>query len=156
MKNMVDVDVILDDRYPDPKITIQTKARTEQVENIIQAIESAAENEFPLIPGILNDKVELVSQRDIIRVYTEKRKIIIQTGDGSLFSNKTLMGIEDMLNPKRFFRISQSEIINLYKVRSFEFSIAGTVGVELEDGTRTWVARSRVKAIKAMIKGEKQ
>ena len=151
---MVDVDVILDERYADPKVTIQTKARTEQVENIIHAIESAAENEFPLIPGMLNDRVELISQRDIVRVYTEKRKIIIQTDLKTYQSNKTLSAIEDMLNPGRFFRISQSEIINLYKVKNFKFDIAGTIGVELEDGTKTWVARSRVKAIKSIIKGE--
>lgn len=154
MKNMVDVDVILDERYADPKVTIQTKSRTKQVENIIQAIESAAENEFPLVPGVFEDRVELISQRDIIRVYTEKRKIVIETGDKSYVSNKTLSGIEDMLNPGRFFRISQSEIINLYKVKNFQFDIAGTIGVELEDGTKTWVARSRVKAIKNIIKGE--
>ena len=154
MKNMVDVDVILDERYADPKVTIQTKSRTGQVENIIQAIERAAENEFPLVPGLYDDRVELISQRDIIRVYTEKRKIVIQTEDKSYVSNKTLSSIEDMLNPGRFFRISQSEIINLYKVKSFQFDIAGTIGVELEDGTKTWVARSRVKAIKTIIKGE--
>ena len=154
MKSMVDVDVILDERYADPKVTIQTKARTEQVENIIHAIESAAENEFPLIPGIYDGRVELISQRDILRVYTEKRKISIQTDIKTYQSNKTLSAIEDMLNPGRFFRISQSEIINLYKVKSFKFDIAGTIGVELEDGTKTWVARSRVKAIKSIIKGE--
>ena len=36
MKNMVDIDVIIDEKYNDPKVTIKTKARTRQVENIIQ------------------------------------------------------------------------------------------------------------------------
>ncbi|MCR4947361.1 MAG: LytTR family transcriptional regulator DNA-binding domain-containing protein [Lachnospiraceae bacterium] len=154
MNKMVDVDVILDERYADPKVTIQTRERTAQVENIISAIENAAENEFPLLPGYDNEKIELISQRDIIRVYTENRRIIIQTADKSYYSNKTLSAVEDMLNPERFFRISQSELINLYKVKSFEFTIAGTIGVEFENNTKTWVARSRVKAIKTMIKGK--
>lgn len=155
MNKMVDVDVILDERYADPKVTIHTRERTAQVENIISAIENASENEFPLLPGYDNDKVVLISQRDIIRVYTENRRIIIQTADRSYYTNKTLSAVEDMLNPQRFFRISQSELINLYKVKSFEFTITGTIGVELENNTKTWVARSRVKAIKTMIKGEK-
>ncbi len=154
MNKMVDVDVILDERYADPKVTIQTRERTAQVENIISAIENAAENEFPLLPGYDDEKIELISQRDIIRVYTENRRIIIQTADKSYYSNKTLSAVEDMLNPERFFRISQSELINLYKVKSFEFTIAGTIGVEFENNTKTWVARSRVKAIKTMIKGK--
>lgn len=155
MNKMIDVDVILDERYADPKVTIQTRERTAQVENIISAIENASENAFPLLPGYDNDKAVLISQRDIIRVYTENRRIIIQTADRSYYTNKTLSAVEDMLNPQRFFRISQSELINLYKVKSFEFTITGTIGVELENNAKTWVARSRVKAIKTMIKGEK-
>ncbi|WP_458458307.1 LytTR family DNA-binding domain-containing protein [Pseudobutyrivibrio sp.] len=153
MNKMVDVDVILDDRYADPKVTIKTKARTEQVENIISAIENVAANAFPLLSGYDNDRVELVSQRDIIRIFIANRKIIIETAEKSYYANKSLSSIENILDSQRFLRISQSEIINLYKVKSFEFTIAGTIGVELENNTKTWVARSRVKAIKKMING---
>jgi DNA-binding LytR/AlgR family response regulator len=60
-----------------------------------------------------------------------------------------------MLNPDRFLRISQSEIINLYKARCFKFDRAGTINIELENGDVTWVSRSRVKAIKNLIKNER-
>ena len=39
MKNMVDIDVIIDDSYTDPKVAIYTKSRTRQVENIISAVQ---------------------------------------------------------------------------------------------------------------------
>lgn len=57
-----------------------------------------------------------------------------------------------MLNEKRFIRISQSEIVNLYKVKRFEFSTVETIGIEFENGIKSWVSRSRIKKIKEMIK----
>ncbi len=46
MRNMVDIDVVIDERYVDPKVTIHTKEKSKQVESIIYAIENASENDF--------------------------------------------------------------------------------------------------------------
>ena len=37
---MVEIDVIIDEDYADPKVLIFSKEKTEQVENIIYAIEN--------------------------------------------------------------------------------------------------------------------
>ena len=152
MKHMVDIDVVLDEQFPDPQITIRTKSRTGQVENIIEAIENAADNGFPMIPGYDGERIVLLSQRDIIRVCTEGRKIMLQTEERAYYSNTTLTHMEDLLNPARFLRISQSEIVNLYKVKCFSLDTAGTIGIEFENGAKSWASRSRVKAIKALIR----
>lgn len=152
MKSMVDIEVILDSDYVDPKVTIQTKARTNQVENIIEAIENVSESGFPLIPGYTEDGLEMISQRDIVRIYTQGRKVIVQTNEQSYSVSKSLSGIEEMLNPDRFLRISQSEVVNLYKVKCFDINIVGTIGIEFENGIKSWASRSRVKAIKAKLK----
>jgi DNA-binding LytR/AlgR family response regulator len=77
---------------------------------------------------------------------------MLQTDDDIYTVKKTLMGLENELNSLRFLRISQSEIINLYKVKCFDFNAVGTVGVEFDIGIKTWASRSRVKDIKAKIK----
>ena len=151
MKNMVDIDVIIDEKYNDPKVTIQTKARTRQVENIITAVETVSENDYPTLAGYNDDRIEFLSQRDIVRAFTEGRKIVIQTDAGQYYSNKTMSGVEDILNPDRFIRISQSEIINLYKVKRFDVNLAGTIGVEFDCGIKSWASRSRVKQIKEFL-----
>ena len=153
MSDLIDIDVILDDNFPDPKITIHTRTRNSKVESIINAIEQVAENEYPLIPAYSEDKLELISQRDIIRIYTHGRKLNVEAGDKVYTVNKSLSIIEAILSSERFIRISQSEIVNLYKVKHFEFSKAGTVGIEFENGEKSWASRSRVKAIKEMLKG---
>ncbi|MBO4338210.1 MAG: LytTR family transcriptional regulator DNA-binding domain-containing protein [Lachnospiraceae bacterium] len=59
---------------------------------------------------------------------------------------------EDELDNERFFRISQSEIINLYKVESFDFNLAGTIGVTFDNGVKSWVARRCVKPLRDKLK----
>ncbi len=152
MKNMVDIKVILDDSCVDPKISIRTKEQSGRIDNIIDAIENAEKTDYPMIQGLRDDTITLLSQRDIIRVFTRGRKIEIQTDTESYFSNTTLSALEEQLNKDRFMRISQSEIINIYKVRHFKIDIAGTIGIEFENGESSWASRRRVKAIKSMLK----
>ena len=153
MKSMVDIEVAIDEKYTDPKVTILTREKSGLVESIINAIENVSENEFPLIPAYTEGEMEFVSQRDIVRVYIQDRKCILQTDEGLFTVRKNLSRLEEDLNPSRFVRISQSEIINLYKVKRFDINIAGTIGVEFENGTKTWASRSCVKTLKALLKG---
>ena len=151
MNNMVDIEVILDEQYADPHVTIRTRTNTRQVENIICAIENVSDSDYPQIAANKEGKLIFVSQRDIVRVHTQGRKIEIETEDDKYDVRRTLAGLQDVLDPVRFLRISQSEIINLYKVKRFDFNIAGTIGVEFDCGIKSWVSRSRVKQIKEML-----
>ena len=152
MKSMVEIEVVLNEKYIDPKVTIKTKANTRQVENIIYAIENASDNDFPQIVANDNDKLVFISQRDIVRIYTEGRRILLQTADEIYTVKRTLAGLEEDLNPDRFLRISQSEIINLYKVKCFDISVSGTIGVEFDCGIKSWASRSRMKQVRGMLK----
>ncbi len=153
MRNGIDIDVVLDEKYENPKVTIHAKEKNEQVERIIEAIENAVSVENQPVPVFTGDNVEFIPQRDIVRVYTLGRKIVVENDNESYFANRTLTGMEKILSSKCFIRISQSEIINIYKVKKFELSNSGTIGVEFYNGKKTWVSRSRVKAIKELIKG---
>ena len=152
---MVDIEVVIDEKYFDPKVTILTRANTRQVENIIYAVEDASENGFPQIVAIDNDKLVFISQRDIVRMYAESRRVYLQTADGLYTVKRTLSGLEEDLNPDRFIRTSQSEIINLFKVKNFDVSFSGTIGVEFDCGVKSWVSRSRIKQLRMMLKKNK-
>lgn len=152
MNALVDIEVEIDDRYVEPKVKILTKERDRQVEDIINAIENVAETGYSLIPAVGEEGITFLSQRDIIRIYTEGRKVMLQSEDGTYSLKKSLSGIEEELNPSRFIRISQSEIINIYKVKRFDINIAGTIGVEFDNGVKSWASRSCVKSIKKLLK----
>ncbi len=155
MKSMVDIEVVINEKYIDPKVTIRTKANTRQVENIIYAIENASENDFPQIVANDDDKLVFVSQRDIVRIYAQNRRIYLQTAYSTYTVKRTLAGLEEDLNPGRFLRTSQSEIINLYKVKCFDVSFSGTIGVEFDCGIKSWVSRSRIRQVRLMLKENK-
>ncbi len=151
MKNMVEIEIVLDEKYVDPHVTIKTKTNTQQVENIICAIENASNSDYPQVAARLDGKLMFVSQRDIIRAHTQGRKVLLQTEDATYIVKRSLSGLEEDLDSARFLRISQSEIINLYKVRCFDLNIAGTIGVEFDCGIKSWASRSCVRKIKEML-----
>lgn len=152
MNNMIDIDVVLDEDYIEPKVTIQTREKTRQVEHIIQAIDYASDRDFPVVMAYADDKAILVSQRDVVRVFTHNKRVMLQTEEEVYLMKKSVSALEQILNPERFVRISQSEIINLYKVKCFDLTTRGSVGVEFEDGNKSWVSRNRLHAIRELLR----
>jgi DNA-binding LytR/AlgR family response regulator len=61
---------------------------------------------------------------------------------------------ETMLNPSWFLRISRYEIVNLRKVKYFDFSVSGSLYINLENGRETWASRRFIPAIKKRLQGK--
>ena len=91
-----------------------------------------SEKSFLSIPAYEGDEIKLLSQRDILRARSHEHKVIVQTETDSFLVKKTLIALEEMLDPERFLRISHSEIINLYKVKSFDLNIKGASQMNLD------------------------
>ena len=151
MKETVNIKIRIDPDCHDPVILIRTDQQTQEVENIVHAIENCVESRYPLIAGYRGNTMELLSQRDIIRVYVESRKVRICTEKGTFESRKSLSFLEQLLNPERFIRISRFEIVNIRKIASFDFSKAGTVHIRFDDDTVTWAARRHVRTIQQAL-----
>ena len=62
-----------------------------------------------------------------------------------------LYEVEQRLERVSFVRISNSDIINLKKVKRFDLSFAGTICVTLLNGTVTYVSRRFVTKIKKIL-----
>ena len=65
-----------------------------------------------------------------------------------------LREVEKLLDPYIFLRISRFEIINLSKVARFDFSIAGTLQIEMKNGMKTWASRRCIAEIKNRLVGK--
>ena len=65
MTEMVDINVIIDENFTEPKIDIYTKSKTEQVNDIINAIENISRNSYPPVLVNSEGKLNYISQRDI-------------------------------------------------------------------------------------------
>ena len=142
------VEIKIDDSYIEPKILILTAAMTEDVNLILNKL---SENTPQVISGCKNEKIEVIEQEDLIRVYAGSGKVFAVTEKGEYTVRFRLYEIEKRLNHNQFVRISNSEIINLKKVNNFDLSFTGTIRVELTNGTAAYVSRRYVSKIKKIL-----
>lgn len=142
------VEIKLDGSYIEPKIIIMTAAVTEEVS---VALGKLSENNMQIISGSKDGKIEVIEQENLIRVYANSGKVFAVTDKGEYTVRFRLYEIEALLNTDRFVRISNSEIINLKKVKNFDLGFTGTICVELINGTKTFVSRRYVSKIKKIL-----
>jgi DNA-binding LytR/AlgR family response regulator len=151
MSDLPDIKLIIDEAFEKLTVIIKNRENNEDVEGVINAIQSYANNQKPMIQAYFKGSVVMLPQRKIFRIYIVNRKILIQTSERLYEVRKNLRDLEEMLDPESFIRISQSEILNIKRVKNFDFSSTGTIEVELENGEKTYVSRRRVKEIKAAL-----
>ena len=142
------VEIKIDDSYIEPKILILTAAMTEDVNLILNKL---SENTPQVISGCKNEKIEVIEQEDLIRIYAGSGKVFAVTEKGEYTVRFRLYEIEKRLNHNQFVRISNSEIINLKKVNNYDLSFTGTIRVELTNGTAAYVSRRYVSKIKKIL-----
>ena len=92
-----------------------------------------------------------LSEDDIITISVDSKRLRIVADDGVYWLKMPLQDAERSLNPSMFLRVSRYEIVNLRKVQRFDFTITGTLRVEMEDGTETWASRRFIPTIKERL-----
>ena len=142
------VEIQIDNSYAEPKIIIMTASMTDDVNNSVKKL---SESVPQIISGSKDEKIEVLEQTDLIRIYTNGGKAFAVTDKGEYILRLRLYELEERLNPHQFIRISNSEIINLKKVSNFDLSFTGTICVKLSNGTVTYVSRRYVSKIKKML-----
>jgi len=142
------LEVKTDSSYIEPKVIILTASMTEEVNAILNKL---SEHAPQVIAGSRDNKIEVLEQADLIRVYASGGKVFAVTHKGEYVLRLRLYEIEERLPAHQFVRISNSEIINLKKVNSFDLSFTGTICVKLADGTITYVSRRCVPKLKEIL-----
>ena len=82
------------------------------------------------------------------RIYTGNQKVYIQTHQGEYVIRYRLYELNEALDKKQFLRISNSEIVNVKKIRDIDLSIIGRICIRFEDNTQTYVSRRYIPKIK--------
>lgn len=142
------VEIKIDSSYIDPKVIILTASMTEDVSNIVKKL---SEDASQIISGHKDEKIEILEQTDLIRIYANSGKVFAVTNKGEYILRLRLYEIENRLPSNQFIRISNSEIINLKKVNNFDLSFTGTICVKLSNGITTYVSRRYVPKLKKIL-----
>ena len=95
-----------------------------------------------------------ISLEDVVSVSVSGKLINIVTEDGSYCTRQSLRNLEPLLEGRRFVRISRYEIVNLDKVLRFDFTLAGTLRLELVGGMETWASRRCIPQIRRLLSGK--
>lgn len=133
-------------------VLLTTAERDEQVEALMARIVDPLAGTIT----VLDDKGNsiLLTEDRIISISADNKRLKVVSEDGSYRMRSSLLEIEGRLNPSSFLRISRYEIINLHKVRRFDFSIAGTLRIEIRDGSETWASRRYIQTIRSRLQGK--
>lgn len=142
------LEVKIDSLYIEPKVVILTASMTEEVNILLNQLSDRAPQ---MISGSRGNKIEVIEQADLIRIYASAGKVFAVTHKGEYALRLRLYEIEERLPPHQFVRISNSEIINLKRVDSFDLSVTGTICVKLENDTITYVSRRYVSKLKKIL-----
>lgn len=142
------VEIKIDASYTEPKVIILTNVMTEEVNAIVQKL---SDHKLPIISGSRDGKTKILEQDDLLRIYAGGGKVYAMADSGEYLLRLRLYEAEERLNPAQFVRISNSEIINLKKVKNFDLSFTGTISVEMTNGTTTYVSRRYVAKIKKIL-----
>lgn len=144
------LNIEIDTNIEEPAALITTPRMTEEVTRVVDFI-SKLDDITTVISGIRDDKVELLEQESIIRIYAQEGKVLARTESGLYQIRLRLYELEERLDDSKFIRISNSEIVNLKKVKSLDLSFVGTICMELSNGEVSYVSRRYVSKIKKML-----
>lgn len=142
------VEVKIDKNCKDPKIIIVTDKMTDEIGVLVQSLSASYPN---VIAGFSGNEVRLLEESEIVRIYAANQKVYVQTANCEYILRPRLYELEERLDKRLFVRISNSEIVNLKKIVRLDLSMSGTICVELNNKTITYVSRRYVTKIKQSL-----
>lgn len=142
------VKIVIDDKMDENLIKIYTKTYNKDIENLQNFLENSNKN---IIVGFQDEQVYILNYNDIVRFYTEDKKIYIETKTDTFISRLRLYEIEERVYDKNFIKISRYEIININYVKKIDLSFKGTIAVKMDNNKVSYVSRRSLKDFKNIL-----
>ena len=135
----------------DIEIVIRADKRDEQINSLIEKL---THNEQVRLTVLDKDNCPcVIDEKEIVFVSADGKNVQIVTVYGKYRAKQSLQNIGDVLSDY-FLRVSRFEIINLKMVCKYDFTLAGTLRIEFENGMETWASRRYIPMIRERLSGE--
>ena len=153
----MDVKIHLDisKQYKDIEVYINAPERNEEVQRIENAILQNVNKKIEQIIAIQDNEIFIINVQDIIEFFSKDKYNFCRTKDGEYIVKEKLYYLEQILPTQDFVRISNSVIINVNHVKSFNTSIIGKIVVKFKDGTKEDVSKRRTSEIMKFLKNRR-
>ncbi|MDD3795293.1 MAG: LytTR family DNA-binding domain-containing protein [Lachnospiraceae bacterium] len=142
------IKLILEPKYEEPEIHICGRERNEELKELYETVNAAVNVE---IAGYNEHEIYRLLTNEIIRIYTQNKKVYAVTARGIFELHNRLYEMEQLLGEKNFLRISNSELVNIRKIRRLDTSLTGTIRMFLANENETYVSRRYVTKIKQAL-----
>ena len=152
MNNKIKIRFVRDTATDGIEILIRAPERSKEVESLIRYI-GATPTEKLMIKDT-NGIAKNISPSDIVTVSVSGKLLNIITEKDRYTVRQSLSEFEAKLDSGKFVRVSRFEIVNLDKVINFDFTLGGTLRLELTGGMETWASRRSIPLIKEKLSGE--
>lgn len=114
---------------------------------------------YQLVSDSVNETITVYEENDavkipcgsVLRFYAQEQKVFAQTQSEEYTVRYRLYELEEVLAHQKFVRISNSEIVNVQKIKRLDTSMAGTIHMYLQGNIETYVSRRYVSKIKSVL-----
>jgi len=119
---------------------------------LVRNIENYINNNFPnSINCYKNNQLFRIPIDDVFKIFCEDSFVYLKTEDQKFEIKDRLYEIESKLSLFPFFKINKSELINMNKVKDFDFTYSGKVLVHLSSGDISTVSRRNINKLKEYL-----
>ncbi len=132
----------------EPKVIILAGEESEELRRLAEQLSQLTLGPIPVSRG---EDRQLLPQGKFLRFYADGKGVSAQTAGETYTVRLRLYELEERLDPSRFVRISNGEIINLDRVTAVDLSLAGTICMTLDGTVKAYVSRRYVKKIKEAL-----
>ena len=141
------IEINVDEKATDLKISITCKQLTSHVEKIIAALRMMDHQ----LTARKDDEIYLVDIAQIIYIESVDRKCFIYTSDEMYESEFRLYELEQQLEEFGFFRVSKSFLIHLQNIQSLKADIDRKIRVTMSNGEQIIASRQYANKLKKRL-----
>ncbi len=145
------VGINIDRSVEEVEVLITAKEQGRTVDALYEHIVEFDKKSLETLTAYRDDIAKIVNVNDVFRIYTGNQKVYIQTHQGEYAIRYRLYELEAALDKKQFLRISNSEIVNVKKIRDIDLSIIGRICIRFVDNSQTYVSRRYIPKIKKSL-----
>ena len=138
----------IQEKYRDIEIHICCEKRTKEALGLRDLLEGFLSSKITVHK---NKETRYVTSYEIVRIYTESKKVDVRTKEDTFEVRDRLYVLEESLGDRGFVRISNSEIVNISQIGKLDMSYIGTIKMFMKNGDETFVSRRYVSRIKAVL-----
>lgn len=142
------IKLIIDKKYEETQIHIYNDKDSLEARKLYHIVNSAVNTS---LTAYIGEEIYMLPCTDIIHIYTQQQKVYAATKAGTYILRQRMYELEEQLDQSRFLRVSNSEIVNLKKIKHMDTSVTGTIRMYLDGDMEAYVSRRYVTKIKKAL-----